>query len=212
MTDVFPTLRPGWTFNKAPQFKNQIQRSISGRELRIQYQTVPTWLFTLTYEILADEFDTRQQGYSGGTTLNELRTLLGFYLAQQGTLNTFLFTDPTDYTVTNQNIGTGNGSTTTFQLVRTMGVSGGEFNEPIIAPNVVSDVYVNGVVVSPGDYSVNYGTGVITFTSAPGSGLAVTATFTYYFVVRFSDDSQEFENFAWQLWQAKTIKLQSVLL
>src|ERR1700689_4762721 len=44
-------------------------------------------------------------------------------------------------------IGTGDGGTTVFQLVRTMGAAlpGGGFAEPITAPNTVSTVYFNGV-------------------------------------------------------------------
>ena len=44
------------------------------------------------------------------------------------------------------------------------------------------------------------------------AGQAITADFTYYFRVRFSDDTAEFENFMLQLWQARQIKLQSVFL
>ena len=48
--------------------------------------------------------------------------------------------------------------------------------------------------------------------SAPGSGVVITADFTYYFLVRFAEDTAEFENFMYQLWSLKQVKLQSVLL
>ena len=45
-----------------------------------------------------------------GVGYDELRTLAGFFLQQQGTFQPFLFDDPTDNTVAAQVIGTGDGS------------------------------------------------------------------------------------------------------
>ncbi len=179
---------------------------ISGRELRIADQLNPIWTFTLTYEILRDKHDTR--GPSGlGAGFDELRTLAGFFLQQQGAFAPFLFDDPTDDAVLAQAIGTGNSSTTVFQLVRNFG----GFSEPIVAPNLVSAIYFNGVLQSSSGYTVDAATGLITFTAPPPSGQAISADFTYYFRVRFADDTAEFENFMYQLWSLKQVKLQSVL-
>ena len=179
---------------------------ISGRELRIADQLNPIWTFTLTYEILRDKHDTR--GPSGlGAGFDELRTLAGFFLQQQGAFAPFLFDDPTDDAVFAQAIGTGNSSTTVFQLVRNFG----GFSEPIVAPNLVSAIYFNGVLQSSSGYTVDAATGLITFTAPPPSGQAISADFTYYFRVRFADDTAEFENFMYQLWSLKQVKLQSVL-
>jgi uncharacterized protein (TIGR02217 family) len=137
-----------------------------------------------------------------------LRTLAGFFLQQQGAFQPFLFDDPTDDSVTGQVLGTGDGATTAFQLVRTM--SG--FAEPITAPNTVSAVYLNGLRQIPSSYGVDANTGLVTFTAAPAAGQVVAADFTYWFRVRFAEDAAEFENFMLQLWQMKQVKLQSVLL
>ena len=51
----------------------------------------------------------------------------------------------------------------------------------------------------------------MTFTTPPAAGHVIAADFTYRFRVRFAEDSAEFENFMYQLWQLKQIKLQSVL-
>ena len=51
----------------------------------------------------------------------------------------------------------------------------------------------------------------MTFDTPPATGQLVAADFTYRFRVRFADDTAEFENFMYQLWQLKQIKLQSVL-
>ena len=198
MTAIFPTL-PGlsWSVTKQPRFATRVQRAVSGRELRALDQPNPTWTWTLTYSVLRD-----------GGGYDELRTLMGFFLEQQGSFASFLFVDPGDNRVTGQVLGTGDGSTAAFQLVRAMG----GFAEPITAPNAVANVYVNGVVQSPSAYSVGATTGVVTFTTPPPAGDAVSADFTYSFLVRFADDSAEFENFMFQLWSLRQVKLQSVFL
>jgi uncharacterized protein (TIGR02217 family) len=207
VTAIFPVLPGlGWSVSKAPRFATRTQKAISGRELRIVDQVNPIWTFTLTYEILGDKHDTRGPG-GLGAGFDELRTLAGFFLQQQGAFAPFLFDDPTDDSVTGQAIGTGNSSATVFQLVRNFG----GFSEPIVAPNTVSAIYFNGVLQSASGYTVDATTGLITFTTAPPSGQAITADFTYYFRVRFADDTAEFENFMYQLWSLKQVKLQSVL-
>lgn len=210
--NVFPSL-PGlaWSVSKTPSLATRVQRSVSGRELRLNDQPTPIWDWTLTYSLLRDQWDVRG-GTGPGSGYDELRTLMGFFLQQQGAYQPFLFDDPTDDRVVGQYLGTGNSSTATWQLVRTMGASlaGGGFSEPILAPNTVSNVYLNGIVQSPSNYSVNSGNGELTFDTPP-TGQVITADFTYYFRVRFSADTAAFENFMWQLWQAKQIKLTSVL-
>src|SRR6266436_5248130 len=104
MTDVgtFPSL-PGlsWSVTKAPTFQTRIQRATSGRELRAMDYPNPLWQFQLVYDFLRDKNDLRQS--SGiGSGYDELRTLMGFYLQCQGAFGTFLFTDPTDNSVTYQ--------------------------------------------------------------------------------------------------------------
>jgi uncharacterized protein (TIGR02217 family) len=207
VTAIFPAL-PGlaWSVTKAPRFATRIQKSVSGRELRVLDQPNPIWAWTLTYDILRDSNDAR--GIGIGTGFDELRTLMGFFLQQQGAFQPFLFDDPSDDTATAQPIGTGDSSTTQFQLVRTMN----GFAEPVTVPNVISAIYFDGVHQSAAGYSVDPNTGIVTFAAPPPSGQAITADFTYYFRVRFADDTAEFENFMLQLWRLKQIKLQSALL
>ena len=131
----------------------------------------------------------------------------GLFLQHQGTFRPFLFDDPTDNTVADQVLGTGDGGIRTFQLVRTMG----RFAEPITAPNVVSAIRFNGVHQNPTNYTIERETGMVTFATPPPAGHVIAADFTYRFRVRFAEDSAEFENFLYQLWQLKQIKLQSVL-
>jgi uncharacterized protein (TIGR02217 family) len=201
---VFPSL-PGlaWSVTKSPTFQTRIQRAASGRELRALDYPYPLWQFTLVFDLLRDN---PAAGY------DELRTLMGFFMLCHGAFGTFLFRDPCDDRVAGQQIGVGNASTTVFQLQRAMGTTlpGGEFQEPIPAPNVVSAVYLDGITQSPVSYSVDPNTGLVTFVTAPGSGLIISADFSYYFRCRFVDDSYAFENFMFQLWQLKKLTFISV--
>jgi uncharacterized protein (TIGR02217 family) len=208
MTAIFPTLPGlGWSVTKTPRFATRIQRAVSGRELRVLDQPYPVWTWTLTYPLLRDKWDSRGAG-GLGAGYDELRTLAGFFLQQQGAFAPFLFDDPTDDAVTGQDIGTGDASASVFQLVRGMG----GFAEPITAPNSVGAVYLDGVLQDPAGYAVDAASGLLTFATPPPAGQVVTADFTYWFRVRFADDTAEFENFMYQLWQLKQIKLQSALL
>jgi uncharacterized protein (TIGR02217 family) len=201
---VFPSL-PGlaWSVTKTPTFQTRIQRAVSGRELRALDYPYPLWQFTLVFDLLRDN---PAAGY------DELRTLMGFFMLCQGAYGTFLFEDPSDYWVTGQQIGIGDASTTVFQLQRAMGATlpGGGFLEPIVAPNVVSAVYLDGITQTPGTYSVNPSTGLVTFDTPPGSGLIINVDCSYFFRCRFTDDSYAFENFMFQLWQLKKLTFISV--
>ena len=46
---------------------------------------------------------------------------MGLFLQCQGQFGTFLYTDPTDDSVTAQTFATGDGATTTFTFARTLG-------------------------------------------------------------------------------------------
>ena len=201
---VFPAL-PGlaWSVTKSPTFQTRIQRAASGRELRALDYPYPLWQFTLVFDLLRDN---PAAGY------DELRTLMGFFMLCQGAFGTFLFRDPSDDRVAGQQIGVGNASTTVFQLQRAMGTTlpGDGFQEPILAPNVVSAVYLNGITQSQASYSVDPNTGLVTFVTAPASGLIICADFSYYFRCRFVEDSYVFENFMFQLWQLKKLTFISV--
>lgn len=197
MTAIFPELPGlGWSVSKQPRFATRVQRAVAGRELRALDQPAPIWTWTLTYTLLRD-----------GSGYDELRTLMGFFLQQQGAFQPFLYRDPSDNSVAGQVLGTGNGSAAAFQLVRSMA----GFAEPITAPDAVGAVYFNGVRQSAGLYSVDPASGLVSFVTPPPAGESVTADFTYYFRVRFSDDSAEFENFMYRLWSLRQVKLVSVL-
>lgn len=193
---VFPTL-PGlqWSIGRAPGFNNKVQRAVSGKELRAAFMQYPLWTFRLSYEFLC-----------AGNAGTELDTLAGFFLARRGSFDSFLFTDNADCSVTDMSFGAGNGSQTQFQLTRAYGAGGFTFTEPVQNVNTLTNVKVAGVTKTPTtDYTVS-STGMVTFTSAPANGAALTFTGTYYFRVRFLQDVADFEQFLKDLWQLKKLE------
>lgn len=200
----------GWSVDKAPTMQTRIQRAVSGRELRAMDYPFPLWQFSLTFNFLRDQWDSRGSGFGAG--FDEARTLYAFYLACYGAFGTFLFDDPTDNARLGQAIGAGDGVTTQFQLSAQYG-AGPTFADQVRAVQSLSTIYFNGVAQSPSIYSCATGlnsTGVVTFTSPPSPGVAITADFAFYFRCRFIDDSYTFKNFMLQLFSLKQLNFISV--
>jgi hypothetical protein len=204
---TFPSLSvQAWSSFKEPFWHTRMQRGPNVREKRVQDQPVPLWQWEVKYDILRDTWDQRGVPSGLGNGYDELRTLAGFYLQQQGSLIPFLYIDPTDNTITSQALGTGDGVTTKFTIGRNM------FNyfEPMYYVTNVANVYLNNVLqpaVGTWDLTSPYEPGAfINFGTPPGEGVIVSIDFSYAWLVRFSDNSLGFENFMVQLWQNNSVK------
>ena len=125
---------------------------------------------------------------SGLKKREQVAELIAFFRARRGRAHGFRFKDWTDYQGLAQVLGTGNGSLKTFQLVKNY-VSGGVTESRTIAKPVAGTikVYRNGVLVTSG-VSVDTATGAVTFTTAPGAGVIVTADYEFDVPVRFDTD------------------------
>lgn len=125
----------------------------------------------------------------GVKTQAQLNTLIAFFRARKGRADGFRFKDWTDFQATAQAIGTGNGTATAFQLVKTY-TSGSMTETRTITKPVAGSVnmYLNGVLQSGSNYNVNTVTGQVTFNTAPGNGVSVTADFQFDVPVRFDTD------------------------
>jgi hypothetical protein len=64
-------------------------------------------------------------------------------------------------------------------------------------------------LVDPADYTYT-APNVIAFDTAPPNLATAYASFTYYFVVRFTEDTQEYNKFADKLWELQEIGLRSI--
>ena len=118
----------------------------------------------------------------------QLESLIAFFRARKGRAIGFRFKDWTDYKVTGQNIGTGDGARTQFQLIRTYSNGGTEEYRVVSKPVTGSvSVYKNGVLQTSG-VTINHTTGLVVFTVAPENGVVVTANFEFDVPVRFDTD------------------------
>lgn len=124
----------------------------------------------------------------GVKTKAQLDALIAFFRARKGRAHGFRFKDWTDYQATTEALGTGDGVTTQFQLVKRY-VSGAVTELRTITKPVSGTVqiYKNAVLQSSG-VSVNTTTGIVTFTVAPTIGQAITATYQFDVPVRFDTD------------------------
>ncbi len=93
-----------------------------------------------------------------------------------------------DLATTDQVIGEGDGTTTAFQLVKVY-ISGAQTWTRTIAKPVAGTVVValDGVTQASG-WSSDATTGLVTFTTAPANGVAITAGFEFDVPVRFDTD------------------------
>jgi len=130
--------------------------------------------------------------------VDDLAAVVAFFEARNGRLYGFRWKDWADYksclpsetpAATDQSIGTGDGATTDFQLVKVYS-SGSQSWSRTIAKPVAGTVLVaiDGVEAISG-WSVDTTTGVVTFTTAPTAGAAITAGFGFDVPVRFDTDT-----------------------
>ena len=126
---------------------------------------------------------------SGLKHQTQLNTLIAFFRARKGKAYGFRFKDWTDYKATAQAIGTGDGTTKAFQLVKSYASGAGSETRTITKPVLGTVVpYLGGIKQTSG-WSINAATGILTFTVAPAQGVAVTADFEFDVPVRFDTDS-----------------------
>jgi len=197
---VYPVLAGlGWSVIKTPKWSTAKQETASGREVRLGFFSSPLYRFQFIYNLL-------RSGTIAGNPYTELQQLMDFFNSMKGDFDDFLLDDPSDDSVTDMAFGSGDGSTTAFQLTRTIYTGG--FVDPVMNVNTLTNVKVAGVAKTLGvDFTIS-STGLVTFTAAPANGAALTWTGTYYYRCRFDmDDEMDFEEFYWQLWTAKKVRV-----
>ncbi|MEC3862338.1 DUF2460 domain-containing protein [Mesobacterium sp. TK19101] len=129
---------------------------------------------------------------------DDLAAVVAFFEARNGRLYGFRFKDWADWksclpsqtpASTDQVIGTGDGTTTDFQLVKAYASGTQTWNRAITKPVAESvTVAIDGVEQASG-WSVDTTTGVVTFDAAPASGTTITAGFEFDVPVRFDTDT-----------------------
>jgi uncharacterized protein (TIGR02217 family) len=135
---------------------------------------------------------------TGVKTLDDLHAVIAFFEARTARLTGFRLKDFADFkscapgidvTATDQAIGTGNGTATTFALSKTYTSGPSSWTRTIKKPvsgTVV--VAVNGTLQTSG-VSTDTTTGVVTFVTAPAASATITAGFEFDVPVRFDTDT-----------------------
>jgi uncharacterized protein (TIGR02217 family) len=128
---------------------------------------------------------------------DDLAAVIAFFEARNGRLHGFRWKDWGDHrsglpsaptTPIDQVLGTGDGDTTAFQLVKRYESGSQAWVRRILKP-VAGTVRVTlGGVEALSGWAVNATTGIVTFDTAPAAGLLVTAGFEFDVPVRFDTD------------------------
>jgi uncharacterized protein (TIGR02217 family) len=150
----------------------------------------------------ADSRRSYNAGY-GVKSVDDLYAVIAFFEERRGRLYGFRWRDHADWkscapggtaSETDQVIGTGDGTTASFQLKKTYGGAHApwtrEIKKPVAGTVVVA---VAGVAKAPSSFVVDPATGIVTLLAGhiPAAGQAVTAGFEFDVPVRFDSDKLE---------------------
>lgn len=193
----YPVL-PGLGFSviRRPVFGSLIRTSPSLREVGSLKVSSPLKEFELTYEVLR-----------ASASLPELQQLEELFLLSRGSYDYFLFTDPIDNAVTASQIGTGDGTNTTFVLGRNVGPS---YYEAISYLDQLTSLTLAGSAVDPSAYTF-VAPNILQFNTAPAAGQVLLAGFTHAYLCRFSEDEITYEQFCSNLYSVGSVKLKQVV-
>lgn len=155
--------------------------------------------FKTTVITLSSGFEKRNQDWSetrgqwdiafGIKEKDDLDALIAFFYARRGRARGFRFKDFSDFEMEMQAIGVGDGSNDEFQIYKRY-TSGGVDYDRVITKIVTGtlQVWVNGVLQPGSNYTIDYNTGLITFTSPPAGSAIVSAACEFDVPVRFDID------------------------
>lgn len=183
-----------------PGYSTSVNAGFSGYEQRNQNWAQARAQYNVTFQ---------------SKPVEEWQALEAMFHAARGQANGFRLLDPGDFRGVGEFIGTGDGTTTTFQLQKTYTFPISQYSvvRPVQKPitslvvNYQGDfltdtvnVYLDGALQAsnpgyvPGgsaDYSLDETTGVIIFTNPPDDDVVITADYQYHIPVRFSLDQMQ---------------------
>jgi uncharacterized protein (TIGR02217 family) len=149
----------------------------------------------------------------------DMQAVLAFFEERRGRFHSFLWRDGLDFssnggngtpTPLDQPLGTGDGTTVQFQLVKQYGAAFDPYLRPITKPVSGSvRLAVAGTEVTTG-WSVDALTGLVTFAEAPAAETALTAGFLFDVPVRFDSDRLDVELTSFDAAEAPSIPLVEV--
>lgn len=146
----------------------------------------------------------------------EMDTIRAFFYNARGKARGFRFKDWSDFSMTNMQIGTGDGATAAFSIIKKYGTGSYQYTRRIFKPVAATvQVYVNGVLKTlTTHYTLNSATGIITFTAGnePPNTHPVTVTCEFDVPVRFDTDEMKVSADVYDTQNWKGISLIEILI
>lgn len=154
-----------------PGYRTKIVTMASGFEIRQGQWSLPKFQFNVAYGI---------------RTYDDLAAVKDFYIARSGALNSWRFKDLSNYTTasnhrdlssyTDQVVDSSAADgQTVFQLVQRITDNGTTVIRPVTKPvSGTVTIGVNGLLADPGDYTIDYNLGTLTFMVGLTAGDTVT--------------------------------------
>ncbi len=198
--DVRFPLDLGYGATGGPEFSTQVVVTGSGHEQRNSQ-----WSDARLY-------------YDAGVGIRseaDLAVLLAFFRARRGQAYGFRFRDPLDHgsaasgaavAASDQRLGSGDGRTTRFALVKAYGDTGDVQLRRITRPLASSVLVAVGGVARPAGWTLGAG-GFIDFETPPLAGAAVTAGFEFDVPVRFAADRIDVSIAGWRAGELPSVPL-----
>lgn len=153
---------------------------------------------------------------TGLRSAGDLAELVAFFRARAGRAYGFRFKDWADFSsappgrpvsALDQPLGTGDGATAGFQLVKRYGEGADAYLRPIAKPVAATvSVAVDGAAQAAG-WQCDPATGLIAFDAPPATGAVLTAGFQFDVPVRFADDRLAVSLEAFEAGEAPSIRL-----
>lgn len=193
---VFP-YAVGRTFlqRKTPIWSTDVKTAVSGKERRRALWSYPVWRYSVGYNVLRDR-----------PAAPDLERLFAFFCTMQGQAGEFLFFDRGDNRADDEFFATGDGTTTEFQVTRTIGAGGITFTEPVRAFNGDPVVLVDGVETAV----VSTETGKVQFDTAPADGAVLNWTGSFFYRCRFEIDELDINQLMSGLWEGRGVDFRTV--
>jgi hypothetical protein len=209
MPALYPDL-PGLGYSQFwnPHFFNQSEVASAGANIDVALSSTPVHEFELTYDFL------RANGAFMSNT-PEFKIFFSFFLAMGGQVGRFLYPNIDDRSVTGQFVATTDGSTSVFgPLNRTFGYGGNNSTEPVGYVDLTQpvNVYLNGVKQAASSFQILQTLPMnqqLKFFNTPSADQTVTIDMSYFYYCKFTEDTNTFEKFMYNLWSVKKVTLRS---
>ena len=158
----------------------------------------------------------------GIRTVDALHAVLAFFEERRGRLHGFRFHDRVDFkscppsgqpSPADMPVGTGDGTTAVFQLVKRYGVGFDPYVRAVRKPvaGTVRVAVAGSELTLGARVACDSTTGLLTFANAPAPGAPITAGFAFDVPVRFETDELELDLSAFEAGAVPTIALVEIL-